>query len=665
MLIVITSPTSSLIDISYYASLFDIGLHSLHLRLPNHTRVQYEEAILRIPQYYRNRVIICDYLDLAYEYGLGGVHLRHDNRDQYHNWVGTGYRVSVSAHSIEELYSLPFIPTYALLSPVFDSISKDGYTATIDLEECKYRLKSLPFPVLGLGGVTPDNISLLLEHGFYGAAVLGYISKSGKFMNERYSLFPLPEVLTIAGHDPSSGAGLISDALTIQGLSARPITVTSVLTIQDEGEFNSLISIPDDNVINTLTFLLERGHIPYSAKIGMLSSLNLVLDIAIKLKEYGVKHIIWDPVLSASAGKENTILYELKHEVIEEILSVITLITPNVHESILIFGTDNPIKLREIAKKRACSILLKGGHTSNKFKATDILISHMWDNYIEFDVPRTCADKHGTGCMLSASIAAHLSLGYTLEQACRQSQFCVDEYRRSSNKLIGNMNYNLRNVKYTRMKNCTVQFITNSSNKDEILLSCMNVLDGGIRWIQLRMKNATHEERVDVALSLKRIMNNYIGSTLIIDDDIDAVIESDADGVHLGLNDDSPIEARKKLGYGKIIGGTCNTTEQLYHRAIEGVDYVGVGPYRYTKTKTNLSPILGYEGIKSIVLANKRLALPIPIYVIGGIVLDDIKDLENLDIKGIAISSLLLHSENMCSTAYTIKKVCDKSFIKY
>lgn len=660
MLIVITSPTATSEEMQYYAHLFEVGLQCLHLRLLGRSRSEYEDALLTIHPRYRDRVVLCDHFELAEQYGVGGIHLRQSRRHEYQRWHRSGLRVSTSAHSIEELQSLPFAPTYALLGPVYDSISKEGYTASLDTAHCRSELPLLPFPVIALGGITPERMTEVMACGFAGGAVLGYISGAGRYMEEAYRRFDLPEILSIAGHDPSSGAGLVADALTITQAGGHPLTVTTALTVQDAEVFEELIALSGTDIRAPLGGLLARNHIPLAAKIGLVTSLDTVLMIARRLKNAGVRYVVWDPVLAPTASREPCPLYQLQPTKVKEILSLITLITPNYPEARALFGTTDTSILRQIAMDSGAAILLKGGHTDSAL-STDVLLTP--DATTAASVPRTHGDKHGTGCQLSAHIAARLGQGFPLEIACRMGQWRVDEYRRSAAGRMGQMLYDMSETKEQKLRYNTLQFITDNTDTNALLATCRAVLEGGVRWIQLRMKHATHDERVATARTLKALMTPYVGSTLIIDDDIDAVLESDADGVHLGLSDASPVEARRLLGTGKIIGGTCNTTDHLRQRALEGVDYVGVGPYRHTITKSNLSPLLGAEGMRALVAYNRQLPHPIPMVGIGGIVPDDLPALARIGLRGVALSGVINRADDIEQTAKYIQEASDHYFL--
>ena len=166
-------------------------------------------------------------------------------------------------------------------------------------------------------------------------------------------------------------------------------------------------------------------------------------------------------------------------------------------------------------------------------------------------------------------------------------------------------------------------------------------LEGGCRWIQLRMKDAPAEEIIACAEEVLPLCRRH-GAKFLLDDHVELVRQLGADGVHLGKNDMPVDEARTTLGQDIIIGGTANTIEDIIRLHKQGADYIGCGPFRFTTTKKNLSPILGLDGYKSIVLKMKELEIDLPIVAIGGITVEDIPAVMGTGVSGIALSGAIL-----------------------
>ncbi len=188
-----------------------------------------------------------------------------------------------------------------------------------------------------------------------------------------------------------------------------------------------------------------------------------------------------------------------------------------------------------------------------------------------------------------------------------------------------------------------LQFITHYTEQYTYAESARMALEGGCRWIQLRMKNASREEWLQTGAEVEALCRRY-GATFIIDDHVDMVKILNADGVHLGKNDMPIDEARRILGPGHIIGGTANTIEDVEMHARRGADYIGCGPYRFTTTKERLAPVLGTEGYRKIMAGMKSRGLRLPVVAIGGITRNDIPQLLQTGIDGIALSGTILRA---------------------
>ncbi|KQT24700.1 thiamine-phosphate synthase [Chryseobacterium sp. Leaf405] len=192
-----------------------------------------------------------------------------------------------------------------------------------------------------------------------------------------------------------------------------------------------------------------------------------------------------------------------------------------------------------------------------------------------------------------------------------------------------------------------LQYISQGFTIEEQELNIRKALDYGVKWVQVRWKNAPENEFIRLCEISKKLCSDN-QSVCIINDHVQIAKKVDADGVHLGFKDTSIEIARDILGENKIIGGTANTFSDVLQRMKEGCNYIGLGPLRFTSTKEELSPILGFEGYKKIIDDLKERSLEIPkIVAIGGVVLDDIELLQQIGIYGVAASGQITHQPSI------------------
>ncbi len=213
------------------------------------------------------------------------------------------------------------------------------------------------------------------------------------------------------------------------------------------------------------------------------------------------------------------------------------------------------------------------------------------------------------------------------------------------------------------MKNFRLQLITDGYFAEDYISGAAAALDGGCRWIQLRMKNAESYAIVAVGRKLAELCRKH-DATFIIDDHVELVDSIGADGVHLGKNDMAVDEARQILGNEKIIGATANTIDDLRRASRLGADYAGLGPFRFTTTKKNLSPVLGTDGYRNILNLCRRGGLSLPIVAIGGITASDIPDIMAAGVDGIAISGAILKNADPAAETKTIMQTIQNSIIQ-
>ena len=161
------------------------------------------------------------------------------------------------------------------------------------------------------------------------------------------------------------------------------------------------------------------------------------------------------------------------------------------------------------------------------------------------------------------------------------------------------------------------QFITEDQEELSHAEQAEQACQGGARWIQLRTKGREFREWKQIARSVQAVCEQY-KATFIVNDNVQIAKEVDAHGVHLGKHDMPHRAAREILGQDKIIGGSSNTPEDVEKLCQAQVNYMGVGPFRFTQTKENLNPVLGHSGVELAVQRARELCPEMPLIGIGG-----------------------------------------------
>ncbi len=191
-----------------------------------------------------------------------------------------------------------------------------------------------------------------------------------------------------------------------------------------------------------------------------------------------------------------------------------------------------------------------------------------------------------------------------------------------------------------------LQYITNTDCGVPIKDQVKAVLDGGGRWIQVRMKDASDEE-------IKKVIDEIMPmcleteSFLILNDRVELAKTLNVGGVHLGREDMLPSQARVILGAAAVIGVTANTFEDVQAVRSLDVDYIGIGPFRYTETKKKLAPILGRDGIKAICDRMQEEEILIPKVAVGDVKYDDVAELMDAGVNGVAVSGAIAFAKDI------------------
>ncbi|MFK7900465.1 MAG: hydroxymethylpyrimidine/phosphomethylpyrimidine kinase [Cyclobacteriaceae bacterium] len=228
-----------------------------------------------------------------------------------------------------------------------------------------------------------------------------------------------PIILSIAGFDPSSGAGITSDVKAAENIGVYALGVNTANTIQHESKFTDVNWSTEEQISSQINILKEKYEISY-IKIGLIQHIGLIKTVA---KEFPEAKIIWDPILSASAGFSFHRISQ-KNE-IKKMATLCYLITPNLGEwqkiGSLIEGKTN--------------VLVKGGHAIGH--ANDELILKSGEKHLIEGKRLDVSEKHGSGCVLSTAITSYLAQGNELSKACELGKNYVIQFLQSNDGLLG------------------------------------------------------------------------------------------------------------------------------------------------------------------------------------------------------------------------------------
>jgi len=240
-------------------------------------------------------------------------------------------------------------------------------------------------------------------------------------------------VLSIAGFDPSAGAGILADIKTFEASRVYGLGVCSALTFQNDVEFEGVRWIPYDEILRQIKVILKRFEVQF-VKIGLIESPEMLLRLLLEMKALSPSlRFIWDPILKVSAGYD----FQTKPNMhlLQTICSELYLITPNIPEAVEL-GETGAAEQNASLLSQYCHVFLKGGHSEKK-KGEDILFLKGGKRISFGGRTYDVKPKHGSGCILSSAIAARLAKGAELDKACLLAKDYTLEVLESNDSLLG------------------------------------------------------------------------------------------------------------------------------------------------------------------------------------------------------------------------------------
>lgn len=400
-----------------------------HLRKPNASNQEIEAFITTLPKILHRKIILHSNYQLIEKYQLGGLHFSTSKRGLAQNY-DDGIIKGTSCHSLSEIDEVQNDYDYCFLSPIFESISKKGYSGNLNLNDIASKLPEFKnIQVIALGGINDEKIALLQATGFDAYAVLGYLWNSNlnhqALEQKTYKLVQnneRPFCLSIAGFDPSGGAGVLADIKTFEANHCQGLGVTSAITYQNDYKFYDVNWLGINEIKKQIQPLIEY---PVKAiKIGLIQNIDILRQLLDYLKEiFPSAKFVWDPVLKSSSGFE----FHDDTNLPEHLNNSFDLITPNLEEY---------QQLSEFFKQQAKAYLLKGGH-SKKNKGDDELIIDCESIKLVGTTFQKGLDKHGTGCVLSSAITSNLAKGNSIKASCIKGKSYVEQFIQSNTTNLG------------------------------------------------------------------------------------------------------------------------------------------------------------------------------------------------------------------------------------
>lgn len=419
-------------------ALLRAGLPVLHLRKPGATEAQTEALLRAIPAEFHGRIMLHDHFGLARRYTLRGIHLNGRNPEPPAGYCG---RISRSCHTLDEVRRYKDECEYVTLSPIFDSISKRGYASAFTVAQLAAAQAdgTIDDRVTALGGITADNLPQVERMGFGGAALLGAIWNAGsaaeaammikEMLAKTGRMCGTAKVLSIAGSDPSGGAGIQADIKTVTALGGYAATAITALTIQNTEGVRGVFPVPAATVAEQIAAVMDDIE-PQAVKIGMVNDAAIVHAIAATIRKYAPRHVVFDPVMVSTSG--HRLIEDKVTEVLEdELIPLATIITPNMSEAEVLWrqpiGSVGRMETAaaELAARYGTSVLVKGGHLSGDMMC-DVLCHE--GGIHRFAAARIATrNLHGTGCTLSSAIATLLAQGRSMREAVGEAKRYVGE----------------------------------------------------------------------------------------------------------------------------------------------------------------------------------------------------------------------------------------------
>lgn len=454
-----------------------------------------------------------------------------------------------------------------------------------------------------------------------------------------------PTVLTIAGSDPSGGAGIQADLRAFAKAGVHGSAAITALTAQTRSKVSALNLVSPEVVSSQVDSAFADGEV-HAVKTGMLGDAAIVRAVVAALMRHGARNVVVDPVAVSSSGAR--LLDEAGFDLLRrELLPNATVVTPNLAEAAALLGVPEPRTLDEMrdAARRLCElgakwVVITGGHLPGGGDVTD-LVTNGTDTH-EIRTPRVAnASIHGSGCRYSAALAAALARGADVPTAAFEAQrFVAAEIRESvaDRPPLGRL--------------YLVATPRAHMNGFEFLARVRAAVDGGVDILQIRSKEldggayARLAERVGAIAAAANI-------PFIVNDRVDVAVGVNATGVHLGQKDLAVDLARRIMPHG-IIGRSSHEAAHALKAIEERADYFATGPVWETPTKPGRKAV-GLRYVREVA----ALKPDIPWYAIGGIDTENVREVIEGGARRIAVVRAILDARDPAAAAASFRAALD------
>jgi hydroxymethylpyrimidine kinase/phosphomethylpyrimidine kinase/thiamine-phosphate diphosphorylase len=384
-------------------------------------------------------LLINDRIDVALAIGAEGVHVGRDDMEPAaaRHLLGPGKIIGVTLKNTDDLAVLGPDVDYGCIGGVYPTRHKANPDAPVGLDGFAVLRRAAAsrapaMPIGAIAGITPDNAGVLKTAGADFIAVVGAVfaaddveaatrrlaaafASGGAVMTPRAAL-------TIAGSDSGGGAGIQADLKTFAAFGVFGTSAITALTAQNTVGVQGIHGIPAAFVTAQIASVCDDIDVR-AIKIGMLAEVEIIAAVATALDVRRAIPVVLDPVMIATSG-DRLIALDAVAALVRALLPRAHCVTPNLHEAALLSGmpvarTEDEMAAqgRAILAQGAATVLVKGGHGASD-ESVDLLVAP--SGVIRFAAPRIdSANTHGTGCSLSAAIAAGLALGHDLETSVR------------------------------------------------------------------------------------------------------------------------------------------------------------------------------------------------------------------------------------------------------